>query len=735
MIPLTPEQQSAASGILAGPASPVAPQAPAPTPDLSGQGQGALAAPSAAPEDNGTLPLPQFAPGTFQSKLKAAADQLGIPPGPGGWAKSLVGAAQSALAGVGTAAGDTVNAEAEIQKTHPRGGAGVFDYLGAQQNAKAAREQAAQKAQDEHLKALSGQERDKAETAKINVDTHYQQTLIHQATDKHNEENAKAGELAVNAATAGDPEHGIAGAQITAADVDEKQLPLALKNKSYDAFTMTSWPTKLVPVTDPETGKQQIGPDGEPLSKYLYTIVATPKTIVLNPKSAKFINENLGTDYSGGEGDKPAQQFPGTLGMGLFQQASNAYAVRSAADTLREKTKLDKLNAAKLDAQLSAQDDLGQNFFHVAAQLPLAGQMDYVTGHHLIPDPTGKSKTGIVDPKSAEYAQSHPDAGQALMNLYGGPKDYQTIIDAQRKDAEKGLVTPEDRFKEDQENKRAADKKKLVDLAPPDAEGLTGEAYIAKLPSNIQNVIRAVGEGRLVMSPRQLQDAGGESFANTVTTAFPDYDKSKAETWGKTRNEYMGSGKTATQITPAYNTALEHMQDLYNNTTAEGIANPLSKAYQDRQIALGYVTREVGKAVAAGAMTQKESQELLDTLSGGMTPGLKRERIIETAKLLHDKIEEYQTKFDQAAPSSAVKVPLLMSPKAMQSYDFVTSGAEPGSQPAAAAPTPNPATAAQAPPAAAPPANIPTAGAPPITAPAVTPGGFFGQFNGKVRGQ
>jgi hypothetical protein len=50
--------------------------------------------------------------------------------------------------------------------------------------------------------------------------------------------------------------------------------------------------------------------------------------------------------------------------------------------------------------------------------------------------------------------------------------------------------------------------------------------------------------------------------------------------------------------------------------------------------------------------------------------------------LLYDKIEEYQTKFNDAAPSSAVKVPTLISPKAQTAYNFV----EGINQPAASTP-------------------------------------------------
>ena len=159
-----------------------------------------------------------------------------------------------------------------------------------------------------------------------------------------------------------------------------------------------------------------------------------------------------------------------------------------------------------------------------------------------------------------------------------------------------------------------------------------------------------------------------------VHQAYPDFDETKVKTWQKANNEYRGSGKTATQIVPAYNTGLEHMQALYDSTTSEGIFNPLSKTYQDREVELGYVAREVGKAVSAGALTQKESEDLLATLKGGLTPALKRERIAKTAQLLHDKIDEYQTKFNESAPSSATKVPTLISPKAAASYDYIQNG-------------------------------------------------------------
>jgi hypothetical protein len=232
-------------------------------------------------------------------------------------------------------------------------------------------------------------------------------------------------------------------------------------------------------------------------------------------------------------------------------------------------------------------------------------------------------------------------------------------------------IAPKNKAEQDKAEADAQKAKK--DAAAGPASNLTGADYLQTLPTARRGIVQAVGEGRQTL-PANRKEA--LALLDDVHQAYPDYDESKGKTWGKTRNEYMGSGKTATVVVPAYNTALEHMQDLYTNTTRDGVFNPLSKAYQDREVALGYVAREVGKAVSSGALTQKESEDLLNTLKGGLTPALKRERITKTAQLLHDKIDEYQTKFNEGAPSSAVKVPILISPRAAASYDFVQSGGQ-----------------------------------------------------------
>jgi hypothetical protein len=200
------------------------------------------------------------------------------------------------------------------------------------------------------------------------------------------------------------------------------------------------------------------------------------------------------------------------------------------------------------------------------------------------------------------------------------------------------------------------------------AENLHGEDYLKTLPNETSGTVRAIGGGRQTLSSRQLSTPAGRALNAQVHQAYPDYNESNAKTWQDADKKFRTNAKVI-----SYNTALEHMQDLYQNTNAEGIFNPVSKEYQDRQVALGYVTREVGNAISTGVLAQEEGKDILKRLSGGLTPGNKRERIAETARLLHDKIEEFQEQYTKAAPSSAVKAPLLMSPKAVASYDFVQS--------------------------------------------------------------
>ena len=432
---LTPEQRAAV------PAAPGVPAPVIPIPSATPDQQEAAPDQQPAGAPTQALPLtalgqapsltPPQAPGQEPShveKVGTIAAQVPTPPGPGGWAKVLVASARSALQSMQTGLGDMETANEEVARSHPYGGAGALDYIGAQANAKAARLQAAKVAQ-------TVEDRQRSEISKINIDTHWQQILIHQAKDKFNHDDAANGQLAVSAATAGDPAHGVKGAPIIKADVEDSQLPSLIASGVYDPTTMTPWPTRVVPVIDTQTGKQKIDDQGDPQFKKLWTIVGTPKDVILTPDQAKFLADN-NVVSSTGENWEAGQKLPGSSAMMMFQQASNNQSLAAKVESDRQDAELADATKEQKIAMVEAQKNLGPDFFHIAAQLSLADQMKFVTGQHMSPDPTGKNPNGISDPRSVKFSQEHSNAAVDLQNVYGGPKDFLEADLKQRKDSQ-----------------------------------------------------------------------------------------------------------------------------------------------------------------------------------------------------------------------------------------------------------------------------------------------------------
>ena len=236
-----------------------------------------------------------------------------------------------------------------------------------------------------------------------------------------------------------------------------------------------------------------------------------------------------------------------------------------------------------------------------------------------------------------------------------------------------------------QKDQIEADNEKIVNN--PEGAGKTGDDYIKTLPASQQDMVRAIGEGRVQYSERQMftKDGLPTPTLSMVMHAYPDYNVANAKTWAKTDNEYRGSGATAKKIV-SYNASMEHLQNLFDHTTANGMFNLATKDYQDRTGDMSIIGREVGNAINQGVMTQGEGEEILKGISGAPTPALNRERIKNTITLLRQKMDQFQAKYDEGKPSAAVKVPKLINPKADASYNYIING---GKAPAIMPPDPN----------------------------------------------
>ena len=401
----------------------------------------------------------------------------------------------------------------------------------------------------------------------------------------------------------------------------------------------------------------KLGDDGKPTGQYemLYSAFKNDGMMTVTPEMESKYNL------------KGVTQVPIQMLMQRMVNANNAdiseHSISDAVKQQNEFTGAKGKNAVTLDTK-----DLAKQFPNWAATLGKvpAGQapdkfiaavqgQDMQLGNYL-------QHTLGVD--SEKWSQKRTSDIEAL--AIKKASDLQTAKDTINAESPKGQAE----LKHIQlENDTA--QQNLTNNRIANASGLVGDAYLKTLPVGRASQIRGYGEGRLYMSdlPRGKEKT---AIIDAVTQAYPDYDQSKGEVWKSTRNMYSGSGATAKKVIN-YNTALEHMQDLYKNSTWEGIMAPGSKAYSDRSVALNYVTRETGNAISSGVLTQQEGEEILSSLKG-WTPTTAKERTAETARLLNDKIVEFQRMYQEAVPTQNMKAPTLLSPKAAAAYAYVQSG-------------------------------------------------------------
>ena len=204
--------------------------------------------------------------------------------------------------------------------------------------------------------------------------------------------------------------------------------------------------------------------------------------------------------------------------------------------------------------------------------------------------------------------------------------------------------------------------------------GLTGPAFIATLPPGRANMLRSMAEGRLVVNPSAFERSTGgkpNQLADDMYAAYPDFNATLGAEWPKAWANYMINGQDHKK-TVAFNTVLEHAQRLYDNTTMEGVTNPNSKAYQDREEEKSFVARELGNAVSTGVLAQSEAEDVRKALETNWpTLEAKKERVREAVKLLDSKINAIQDSFNANAPSAQMPVPRLMSAGAKAAHDHV----------------------------------------------------------------
>ena len=551
-----------------------------------------------------------------------------------------------------------------------------------------------------NLKATREQQKDRILMATSNAQMLHEQALTH-----------KLGEDQINAAT----ESGKQGLNLmmsahvpgtlVAEGKTSDQIQQMIKNKQLDPTQQTVFLTGRIPV-----GRDA---NGEPIFRSTYSVVQPGGPVKFDAArngEREFLNNYLHMDIA------ENQELPAVQVNHLWQQAQNAMASQAAVEQNLEQVglKRDAAQARQAAKELDTQD------FWINA---LASNDASTPGH---PDPyrlikTYRSLLGHGVPKDM------PNFSEVFKNYVGGEKNFDIlekdydkaqqaartaasdIVDVVSKDPTKmegktSSIIPaldaiiKDPTKSQDEKNRAVllkkqaestrqmeidlagaketnrdDAKRAAQQAANNPKNLTGTEFINSLPSGRRASLQAIYDGSIAVNPAALERTDkGQAFMDDIYAAYPDFQAYKGMEWPKAYADAMANGKVY-QAKNVYNTALQHMVDLYNTSTYQGIMNPLSDDYRKRDSAKAFIVGELGKAVKGGVITQGESEDIEKKLSG-WTPADGKTRAAEAVKLLKEKIDEYQRNFQDAAPSQQIKVPSLISQKGQAAYDYIING-------------------------------------------------------------
>lgn len=680
--------------------------------------------PPAAPAKADDTPVPEneLMSGSFSERMKQAADKIGVAPGVGGWAQSLVAAGMEALgAPKQPTAGNTVESQAAGRKALDQATSGditpdtkapVTDDrslgLRALSGVRGILGDAAAGAEagGGHRGALTGvlgteragAQREKETmnnrilTAKANAEMLHQQRLMHEMDQKMMDSGAESGQKAL--ATI---ESAPAPGQTMYRDQNSDQLHELLAQGKIDPTTQTVF----------HTGNVIDGKDANGVPRYraTYSVVTLGGPVTLDEDQATRLNKYL----------KPAtpikagQVLDSPVFNSMSQTADNAQTFQDAMSYAREKAgvekgKLDKeadhLAIAKdpdvQNALSTAMIDGGdKSYAPIRAFNALQQNKAFMTKHPSFDGPTffgdekgwnelnhdfrtatGKS-TGVIseiakDPTKLEgHTSSVMAAAQNVIDSPTSSPEEKAQASGVLKQA-KATRQLEIDMEGEKDLKKAQVKEGAKQRTNPN--NLTGEAFIATLPAGRAAALRAINEGSLSVNASALERTDkGQAFMDDIYAAYPDFKAYRGMEWPKVFQDYYGSGKIAAALVRA-NTAVEHAAALFDETTASAMLNPLSSDHQKRAVTLGLFKDEIGAAVKGGVLTEGEGHELLENIGGGYTVGNKRERIQEVSRRLNDRIQAQQDKLDDAKPSQYIKTAPLFSDRARKAYDYVQNG-------------------------------------------------------------
>jgi len=194
----------------------------------------------------------------------------------------------------------------------------------------------------------------------------------------------------------------------------------------------------------------------------------------------------------------------------------------------------------------------------------------------------------------------------------------------------------------------------------PSLQGPDYLAAVAAKDPGQADMVKAYGQGRLVLSSAIARTPQGQALTKQILRAYPQYIAANAEGYQKQYNEFT-SGKTGTAIN-SYKTSLDHLNAAFDNVDKASdidLNNPVSKVHQQLDVDKEFLSTELAKAVSNGNLTEGEKDGMLKAIDGKIlgvaTKDKYQNQLRESVRLLQGKLSSYQGQWKSTAvPGSEV---------------------------------------------------------------------------------
>jgi hypothetical protein len=579
---LTPELQQA-EGTLA----------PQPQTLTPAQGAATMAnqlAPAAAPaatdsdqaaDDALKARVTQPAPATpFGQKLAAALDQNPIPlnadgqPVKGGWSRSLVSGAVSALQGLG----DVPTGKAPV-------GGGIMSGIAGTIKNRNERMAAQRQQQFENKRAT---EKDLTEKQKADLDmTHSNIQFQHEQALWHTTQEV-APMVAQGSKALSMLENSPHPAPVVARDIDSDELKAGVISGKYNAHEYT-----------PFASGTKTNPDGT--TRALYTVVQSGGPVTLDGEKDKdtiqFLNANHATDKD----ITPGQELTFGQFNSLYQTASN----NAAATAARNKTLVDnKLATADQAKKMEAVDFAGDGVW-----LNALNNAPKING---IPD---QARAIAAIQGNVELAKKYPYLMSDVIESVGGQKAFDTILENNQKNVNSNYLktftddlnalpyldsTSKQAFVDDAKRIGAGGTKDQLDKVSARAERQNSEFLQKKMSENNTEALKQTTHDDAISKQVSdgLDDLAWKSKGNYKVSAELNNEFS----------ETLNAVKNGDQVAAAF-ARTQGIQDV-NNVAQLSRIPPTEYASQDEA---GSIKRQIANKIAkagSGTMSPATLAEL-----------------------------------------------------------------------------------------------------------------------------